>query len=200
MKEIKAIIFDIYGVLSTLEDYPFCEAIAKETGKSFKEVEEAFLRYLEACERNEFSEEEHYKKMFSDLKIEFDLEKAKELRLKFREEIPGMRELVEKLKEKYFLAYVSNDSEGPATRAEEKFGWSKLFQAGIIAYQVGFRKNTKELFQALLDKINFKAEECIFLDDSEKNLLKPKEMGMTTIHYKNKEQLIEELKKLGVKI
>ncbi len=55
---------------------------------------------------------------------------------------------------------------------------------------------TQELFK----KINFKPEECVFLDDSEKNILQPKEMGMATIHYKNKEQLIEEFRKLGIEV
>ena len=52
----------------------------------------------------------------------------------------------------------------------------------------------------MMEKIGKKGEECIFIDDKEKNLITPAKIGIHTLLFKGPEQLLIDLRKLGVKI
>ena len=54
-----------------------------------------------------------------------------------------------------------------------------------------------QLLNVKLEEI-LKPEEIIFIDDGEKNLKAPAELGIKTIHFKEVNQLIDDLKQLGV--
>lgn len=53
-------------------------------------------------------------------------------------------------------------------------------------------------------RLNVMAEECIFIDNQEKNLVVPRKMGMKSIFYnhedKNIVKLVKELRDLGIEI
>nr|MCR4781485.1 HAD-IA family hydrolase [Lachnospiraceae bacterium] len=50
--------------------------------------------------------------------------------------------------------------------------------------------------ETILEKYNLKPEECVFLDDNENNIRGAKECGLNTVHVKDHEYAVEELKKL----
>ena len=54
------------------------------------------------------------------------------------------------------------------------------------------------IYQLLLERYGLKAEECVFLDDSEKNVEAARKVGMYGIVFCDKEQACEELRRLGV--
>jgi len=197
---IKAIFFDLCGVVITLGDNEFINALSKEIKVKPKDVEELFYKYLRQNEIGRLSEDQFYGKIFEKLKVEFDLEKTKEIRTSFRNEIEGMRTFVEKLRRKYYVGYISNDAKEIASRCRKKFELNKLFQKGLLAYQVGARKDSPKLFLTLLYDVGMKAEECIFTDDTEANLEAAKKLGVNTILFKSKEQFVEEIRKLGVEV
>jgi len=49
-----------------------------------------------------------------------------------------------------------------------------------------------------LDRYSLKAEECVFIDDSEKNIKGACSVGMNGIIFKSREQVCEELRRLGI--
>ena len=55
-----------------------------------------------------------------------------------------------------------------------------------------------KLVQDVVQKINEKPEDCLFIDDVEENLEPAREMGIKTILFRSQEQLEEELKGIGV--
>lgn len=82
----------------------------------------------------------------------------------------------------------------------KKIDLSQYFDIILVSYMVKARKTEKEGFEYLIKKIGAKPKEIVFLDDSEKNLLAAAKLGINTILFKNKEQLIRELKKLEVDV
>ena len=87
---------------------------------------------------------------------------------------------------------------------KEKYKLNKIFDIIIVSAEVGFGKDKKEIFQIVLDKINVKSDECIFIDNQEKNLIVPKNMGINTIFFddekRDMEKLKNEIKKYGINV
>ncbi|MBA4384784.1 MAG: HAD family phosphatase, partial [Anaerolinea sp.] len=54
------------------------------------------------------------------------------------------------------------------------------------------------IFHILLNEINRKAEECLFIDDSTANIQTAEDLGFQTIHFKSAEQLADELTRRGL--
>jgi putative hydrolase of the HAD superfamily len=197
---IKAIFFDLCGVIITLGDEEFCTELSQKIGRKTDEVLRVFYKYLKGNETGEYDEDALYKNMYKDLGVSYDLEKTKAMRTKYRLRMPGMFELVNELRKNYTIGYISNDAKEMAGRCNAKYDLESLFTPGmgVLAYQAGARKDNPKLWTYVLAKVNLKPEECVFLDDKEKNLTEAEKAGFHTIHFKNKKQLIRELKKLGI--
>lgn len=67
---------------------------------------------------------------------------------------------------------------------------------GILSCDIHLLKPNREIFEALLDKYNFKAEECIFIDDREINIQGAKVLGIEGIVFENYEQAHTKLRKI----
>ena len=71
-----------------------------------------------------------------------------------------------------------------------------LFDAITLSYEIGFIKPDQRAYQAAVNRLDVTAEECIFIDDQERNVTAAKEQGMYGIVYRNTPQAIAELSKL----
>lgn len=69
---------------------------------------------------------------------------------------------------------------------------------GILSYQVKAIKPNVSIYRMLLEKYHLNAETCIFLDDTEKNLVTARKLGMKVIHYIGKKEAMEEFEKFGI--
>ncbi|MCR5343526.1 MAG: HAD family phosphatase [Butyrivibrio sp.] len=69
---------------------------------------------------------------------------------------------------------------------------------GIISFSVGLTKPDPEIYRLLMERYELKAEECVFIDDMLENIEAAKALSMQGIVYKSYEQVIRELRKLGV--
>lgn len=96
----------------------------------------------------------------------------------------------------YNCYYLSNFGEEGFTYVKQKFSWFSLFKGGIASYELRSTKPEPEIYLHLLEKYNLKAQECIFLDDTEKNVRAARELGLHGIVYTNQAQVNEEFAKL----
>ena len=110
--------------------------------------------------------------------------------------------IITNLKGKYKLAIISNNFIEVEKKVNKEIG--HIFDSLIFSASIGFTKKEKEPFEKALKIFNLKAEECIFIDNSLKNLERPKKLKINVIYYdssKNKlEFLIDELKKFEIKL
>ena len=85
-------------------------------------------------------------------------------------QIEGMEENVIKLKEKGInICILSNISKGFAERYEE-IPILKHFDKFVFSSTCGMVKPNKDIFEHVLNKYNFKAEETLFIDDRKENI------------------------------
>ncbi|MCM1038844.1 MAG: HAD family phosphatase [Roseburia sp.] len=110
--------------------------------------------------------------------------------------IPWIQELKQK---GYRVLYLSNFSDLAETVYADKLDFRPLMDGGILSYEEKIVKPMPEIYKLLIDRYDLTPAECVFLDDTEKNLPPAEAFGIHTILFKNLEQAKEELRELGVK-
>lgn len=96
--------------------------------------------------------------------------------------VPNMKELVLDIKRSGKKLYLlSNISNGFANGYKD-VPWLKelleCFDGLVFSAEVNLVKPNREIFEYLLEKFSLNADECLFIDDSEKNIIGAKNAGI----------------------
>lgn len=87
--------------------------------------------------------------------------------------------------EQYYREYefilLSNDVSEWSAFIVEQYGLEKYFKDKIVSGDVRCRKPEKKIFELTLDRIGKKPSECLFVDNSVKNLEAAEELGIVPI-------------------
>ena len=74
----------------------------------------------------------------------------------------------------------------------------KGFFPVLVSCDVGMRKPNPKIYKMLVKKAGLKSNEILFIDNRDWNLKPARKLGMKTILFKNNNQCIRDLKKLGL--
>jgi len=96
---------------------------------------------------------------------------------------PDFIPIAKELKEIYSMAMLSNDVEEWSLYVQSKYKLNEIFDVIVISGTYGFSKPDKRIFNILLEKINTRPENCIFVDDQLKNISAASELGFETIRF-----------------
>lgn len=77
--------------------------------------------------------------------------------------------------------------------------YMKKFDYVAISCDLKIRKPQLKIYQLTLKKLSLKPEQTVFIDNQTWNLTPAKKLGMKTILFKNNKQTFKELKRLGIK-
>lgn len=198
---ITTLIFDIGNVLA--------DFIWEEYYRSFGFTEEILDRLAKATVKNPMWNE-YDRGVMTDEEvlqgfIDNDPGIEREIRLTLKDvgamvrrndyAIPWIKELQGK---GYRCLYLSNFSEKARKECAASMDFLPYMDGGILSYQDKVIKPMPEIYQLLIDRYQLVPEECVFMDDTLRNLEGAEKFGIHTIHFKNQAQAIEELRKLGV--
>ena len=109
-------------------------------------------------------------------------------------------ELVKKLKRHYKLGILSNQIEDWLEEEIEKREFRTLFDAIVGSYSAKLKKPDEAIYRYAAEKLELAPEECVFIDDKERNVEAAKNFGMHGIRFESVQHLKKELRKLGVKM
>ncbi|MGV9914512.1 HAD-IA family hydrolase [Streptomyces tendae] len=70
------------------------------------------------------------------------------------------------------------------------------YDAVVISEEHGLRKPDRAAFRLVLDLLGLTAQECVFVDDTERYLPPAAELGFTTVHAKEPDRTVAELEDL----
>ena len=111
-----------------------------------------------------------------------------------------MQTLVEQLKQHgYCVYYLSNIPEDVLALLMER-DFKGLFDGGVASCEVKINKPDPRIYQALLDKYQLKADECIFIDDRADNIKAASLLGLGTYPMHSVGSLLRSLPTFGVTI
>lgn len=107
---------------------------------------------------------------------------------------------ISSLKESGFkTGLLSNNSVEVAQRLRSA-GQDSYFDSFIISAEVGMTKPDPEIFEMLAEQLDVEMHELIFVDDSPQSLSTAEQCGFTPILYTTFDDLIAQLKSLGIDI
>jgi HAD superfamily hydrolase (TIGR01549 family) len=116
------------------------------------------------------------------------------IRENFRE-VEGTREIVIELKKLgYKTAILSVHGKEWIDYLEKKFNFHQLFDVVSFSYDERVSKPNPSAFQNVLQKLQAIPEECIFVDDADKNINAAESFGIKSILFVNAKDLRNRLK------
>ena len=188
-KQIKAIIFDLGGVIVDL-DWNDCIQNFKNIGIDQMDklisttLQRGFILDYELglISSAEFRDEvrKYATKEITDNEIDFAW---KSLVVSIP---PQKLDLLKKLKSKYKVFMLSNTNEMSFQKCvDEMYNVNgntidDFFDKCYLSYKMHLNKPNADIFEAVLKDAGFKAEECLFLDDGIHNIETAKSLGMQT--------------------
>lgn len=200
---IKAIIFDNWGIFNNCDEEAYHKLIDDKAGVDHSRGREIFHPSSVRLTKGRITEREYWKEIFKKINKKFDpsfFGLLYSARKKYSVVDRNMLRLAVRLKKKgYLIPMLSNTNESHLKISKEA-GIYDHFYPIILSCRVGMRKPNKNIYLHTLKKLKLKTEECIFIDDNKANVETANNLGIYGIVFKNYNQLIRDLKKLGVKL
>ncbi len=193
---IKAIIFDIGGVLIENHQKERHSLMAKFLKIPYEDFHSYYKVFRSDLMTGKINEEQLCKKaaIYFNSQNHNEIDYEKFVLSVTYEERKNVIKLVYKLKEKgYRLAFLSNISEYSARFIEKKF--SGIFETAVFSCRVHILKPDVKIYHEVLNRLNLKSEEVIFIDDEQTYIEASKKLGFNAILFTNAEQLESDLKK-----
>jgi putative hydrolase of the HAD superfamily len=112
----------------------------------------------------------------------------------FEGPIAGMEEILDRVRDRYRVAFISNSNEVHAEVIPKKF--AALFRPDdrfILSHRFKVAKPDPELFLRALEVIGSKPHEAVFIDDLLENVLAARSIGMAAYQFRDVQTLVHEL-------
>lgn len=198
--KIKAVVFDVGGVLCEWQG--IVKEFAREIGMDEEEFIEVFLKYSFDAEIGSdlgyMTIDEFFAKLTAALGCSG---KTQDWQKRF---VPGFKciepsyKLLNELKGKYKLALLTNAKIGLWDEWKEG-RLREYFEVIVDSSEVHILKPDERIFKILLEKLQLKPEECLFIDDGIDNTQAAEKLGFKTVYFnKPEESVIEIRKELGM--
>ena len=197
---IKVILFDLGGVLVELTGVPI---MLKWTNHRYDD-ETLWEAWLNSPAVRSFETGYSTAEKFADVLIkEMDLPVGKdEFIQRFRQWpkglFPGVPDLIQRLKNNYTLACLSNSNVLHWPILMKEMGLEKMFQYHFASHLMGKVKPDKESFEYVLQRLGCNASSVLFLDDNDINVKSAKEIGMIAYRVKSPGEIENALGKAGL--
>lgn len=193
---MKAIIWDLGGVLVRTEDRRAREKLAARLGLTYDQLnllifdsESARLATL-----GKMTTKEHWRQVQTTLKLE-----AKEFSHVPPEFWGGDRldldlvGYIRSLRPRYKTALLSNAWDNLRQVLETHWKILDAFDEVIVSAEVGLAKPDPRIYLLAVERLGVEASEAIFIDDFLENVEAARKAGLSTIHFRSPTQTLQEL-------
>ncbi|WP_022757227.1 HAD family hydrolase [Butyrivibrio fibrisolvens] len=108
--------------------------------------------------------------------------------------------LIEGLKKAHYRVLVlSNFSKNAVDTNKVEMAFLDYVDGGILSYKNHVIKPDSDIYELIIKRYDLTPDKCVFIDDTEKNVIGAIRSGIKGIHFQSIEQMMDELKKLGIK-
>jgi FMN phosphatase YigB (HAD superfamily) len=109
-------------------------------------------------------------------------------------------ELFEKLSAKYRLGLLSNTDPIHVACMESQYEFFRYFSARVYSCVVGASKPSPVIYKEALKACRSRAEEAVYIDDIEGYVGEARRLGMLGVQFRSPEQLVADLRGLGLDV
>jgi epoxide hydrolase-like predicted phosphatase len=196
---IKAIIFDVGGVLIRTEDHSYRRRWEEKLGLQPGEAEEIVFNSVmgQKAQRGEISDEALWSWIGDRLALGAELDAFKSdfwAGDVLDEELVAV---IRSLRPAYQTAVISNATDS-LRDSLANLGIADAFDSITGSAEEGIMKPDAVIYQRALEALGRRPEETVFIDDFQRNIAGAKALGMETIHFKPGVMIETELGNLGV--
>lgn len=196
---IRAVIFDLGGVLVRTEDRTSRTRLAERHGLTYMELSELVFDSPSAHQatRGEITTEEHW----NEVRKRLGLSKVESPQVPL--EFWGGDRLDEDLvnylrglRPQYKIALLSNAWDDLRQMIEEVWDCADAFDQIVISAEVGMVKPEPPIYKKVLSDLDVKPREAVFVDDFPENVAGAKAVGLEAIQFISPKQTLQDLEKL----
>ena len=196
---IKAVIWDLGGVLLRTADLSSRQALADRLGKPRHELENLVFSgdSGDRAQLGEISADEHWENIRRALAL--DAAGIDEFRRQFWEGDQLDVELVDhirSLRGRYKTGLLSNAFSDLRQVVTSLLNFSDAFDDMVISAELHLVKPDARIYQVALRRLGAEPEEAIFIDDMLRNVEGARSQGMNAIHFIQRAQALDELERL----
>ena len=195
---IRALIFDYGGVISNPQNLDAFQDILLVPGIDENDFRDIYYAHRKNYDNGQLSGREYWGQILQYVGLEAheslvnnliqaDVKSWTQIDDSMVRFIAGTRAKVET------LAIISNMIRDTLAYMQSHFEWLDLFDGQFYSCELGITKPDRRIFEYCLNRLEVSAHECLFVDDSEKNVHGAKNSGMHVIHYKSYPQFLHEL-------
>lgn len=196
MSKIKAVVFDVGGVLMYWSRRAIYEDLKRELGFNDQTIDIFWKKYVHPFGKGKVSEAELWRQASHELGIRLVKSDENLLGRTFARTIKPYKEVLEyaaSLRNRGFkIAALSNTNEVHA-KYMRRIGVFQPFDYVCLSNEVGVRKPDPKIYELVLEKLKVKPEETIFIDDTPEHVEAAKKMGMRPILARNPQKIIEDI-------
>jgi len=201
---ISTIIFDLGNVVITNDWHYDCsakyQAYSDYYGITYDDMERGWTAFWPKFLVGKITEDEFWNGFLKTAGAKTnDIEHAKKLWREYQKPIEDMFDLLGKLKQHYRLAALTTISREWLDYKREKYNLDSFFEVIVSSGYSGLAKPDPKIYRMLLEKLDVKPEECLFVDDSQRTLPPAKKLGIKTILFSGQSDLELNLKDFGIK-
>ncbi|GAB4580713.1 MAG: HAD family phosphatase [Anaerolineales bacterium] len=193
---IKAILFDLGGVLIRTEDRRPRTMLADAFGMTYTDLEKIVFggESGDAAQQGLISAEQHWENVRVALNLRPDEVDA--VKTAFFGGDALDRELLDyirALRPRYTVAALSNALSDARPSLLNKWKIGDAFDHLFISAEMGMMKPDPRIYHTVLHHLGLSPAETVFVDDFAHNIQAAQTVGMKTVWFRNREQTIEEL-------
>jgi epoxide hydrolase-like predicted phosphatase len=196
---IRAVIWDVGGVLVRTEDQRSRDRLAERFGLSRSELEELVFGHEagKRAQRGEVSYEAHWEILGKELRLSpgniEEFQRAFWAGDKLDHELINY---IRSLRGRYKTGLLSNAFSDLRHMVEAVWKIGDAFDVLVISAEVGVVKPDPQIYQIALEKLGVDAQEAVFIDDFDRNVAAARELNLHGIHFRNPVQVRADLNDL----
>lgn len=196
--KIKAVFFDLGGVILRTEDHSPRTNLAKSFGLSYEEIDRLVFENdsSKKASLGFITEHEHWLNIAESLNLpELEVDRLK------KEFFAGDRidfyllDLIRSLRPERVVGAISNAWSGMRPWMDEH-KVADVFDDMVISAEVGLAKPDPRIYQLAMQNLQVHPQESIFIDDTYRNVDAARRVGMQAILFEEPAQAVAELKSL----
>lgn len=193
---IKYVIFDFGGVFVTEGLRRAREIYEKKTGLEIKKKWDTEIKPIwRAFEKAEIAEGDFWKGFTQKINDpRFDAQEFRKLMNKNQKRNEEIAKIIRKLRKKgYVTALLTNNVKEWIEDYNKIDPLEKYFDVIVSSHEVKEVKPDPRIYEIMMERLGARPEECVFIDDKERNLVTARNLGMKTILFKSEGQVEKEL-------
>lgn len=198
--DIRAIAFDIGGVLVRYDHAPVWREFARLTRLQDEEVRDLMFQspLAVAYETGRVDSETFIRRITDALNLRIDPDAFRALWSDIFAPMPGMEELVSPLADRYRLLLASNTNTMHFAWLQARFPVITIPTHPVLSFEVGAMKPDRRFYEALLRHADAPPAACLYIDDVPAYVEAGRDAGLQAVRFEGVDSLRETFRRMQI--